>query len=359
MLPELGSVGPAKTYQISGYGKTTGWSMTIAAQWLNSTNTIIATTDIGVANSNGTWQPFTTANATPPPGATGLRVQFYAWNNFTRYIDNLTITTITPTTTTHIWSYPNIHGDTQATTNATGVKQGPTHTYDPYGNPLTAVPDNITGGIDNTWLGQHQRWNERNAGSRSLLQMGARAYDPALGRFLREDPVEGGCANSYVYVHGDPVNSIDLSGMASCGDLWNRLMDIVFRVRRFPLDGEQGLSRRAHELRRNFNDIDQQTHIAEYDKQRRRGAATIDQFEDQGCKPPGWGGNVLFATASYYISRSGASWASGRQTTRSTSPNAVRSALPTVIIVGATGVVGYGIMSGIVGSGGGGRLRGM
>jgi len=204
-------VDPTKTYQVSGHGKTTGWWMTIAAQWLDNTNTVITTTDIGIADSNGTWQPFSSINATPPANATGLRVRLYAWNNFTRYFDNITVTAITPTTTTQIWSYPNIHGDTQATANATGVKQGPTHTYDPYGNPLSAVPDNITGGIDNTWLGQHHRWNDRNLGSQAMIQMGARPYNPTLGRFLEVDPIEGGTENDYTYPT-DPVNMFDLDG---------------------------------------------------------------------------------------------------------------------------------------------------
>jgi hypothetical protein len=42
-----------------------------------------------------------------------------------------------------------------------------------------------------------------------------RLYDPALGRFLQVDPVEGGCSNAYAYVHGDPVNDHDLNGMWS------------------------------------------------------------------------------------------------------------------------------------------------
>jgi hypothetical protein len=42
--------------------------------------------------------------------------------------------------------------------------------------------------------------------------MGARLYDPHLGRFLEVDPVAGGSANSYDYCSADPVNGLDLAG---------------------------------------------------------------------------------------------------------------------------------------------------
>jgi hypothetical protein len=42
--------------------------------------------------------------------------------------------------------------------------------------------------------------------------MGARPYHPATGLFLGCDPIEGWCANDYMYVHGDLVNSSDLDG---------------------------------------------------------------------------------------------------------------------------------------------------
>ena len=124
--------------------------------------------------------------------------------------------TITKRASGDVWSHPNIHGDIQATADSTGVKQGPTHTYDPYGNPLTTTPDNLTGGIDNTWLGQHNRWNDKNPGSRPLIQMGARPYDPVLGRFFEVDPVEGGSCNDYDYTCAEPINMLDLDGRKPC-----------------------------------------------------------------------------------------------------------------------------------------------
>lgn len=112
-----------------------------------------------------------------------------------------------------VWSYPNIHGDVMATANPSGVKVGSTLDYDPYGQPLGGTPDNSAGNLDYGWLGRHQRPVETQAGI-ATVEMGARPYVPGLGRFLEVDPVEGGCANDYVYVFGDPVNVSDPDGEA-------------------------------------------------------------------------------------------------------------------------------------------------
>lgn len=42
--------------------------------------------------------------------------------------------------------------------------------------------------------------------------MGARPYDPTLGRFLAVDPVDGGSLNNYDYALQDPINVYDLDG---------------------------------------------------------------------------------------------------------------------------------------------------
>jgi RHS repeat-associated protein len=125
----------------------------------------------------------------------------------------------TPTSNVVTWDVPNIHGDIIATLSDAGTQLGDLRAYDPFGTPLATdgtvskdgIPDNSPGEADYGWLGQHLRLYE-HTGVLSLVEMGGRIYSPLLGRFLQVDPVEGGSANDYDYVNGDPINAQDLEG---------------------------------------------------------------------------------------------------------------------------------------------------
>jgi RHS repeat-associated protein len=115
------------------------------------------------------------------------------------------------TAATDVLGLPNLHGDIMVTTDGNGSRIGDPTQYSAWGQATTS-PEVNTGDADAGWLGQYGKLTDHVTGAVPTIDMGARPYRADLGRFLKKDPVEGGCANDYVYVYGDPVNSKDLSG---------------------------------------------------------------------------------------------------------------------------------------------------
>jgi RHS repeat-associated protein len=110
------------------------------------------------------------------------------------------------------WSYPDLHGNFTATADSSGARKNGPVSYDPWGQLLTgsqALP-NAPGSAS---LGAYGAAGKVTDTASGIIIMGARPLNPAEARFLSVDPIQGGCANAYVYAFGDPLNDSDLTGM--------------------------------------------------------------------------------------------------------------------------------------------------
>jgi RHS repeat-associated protein len=109
--------------------------------------------------------------------------------------------------------YYDAHGNQVATADGDGDTVS-TETYDPWGNPGSALPSDQT---SHAYVGAD---NEQTDSTTGLILMGARPYDPATGRFLSVDPIDGGSLNNYDYCGQDPIDCYDLSGTTAAVLPW-------------------------------------------------------------------------------------------------------------------------------------------
>ncbi|MBI5871327.1 MAG: RHS repeat-associated core domain-containing protein [Actinobacteria bacterium] len=115
----------------------------------------------------------------------------------------------TPATSYHLY---NPHGDTSALTDENGAVTA-SYRYDAFGNAINSAS------LTNGYTGKWQRDKDSVTGT---IRMGAREYDPALGRFTSMDPLKGAPTdpqqrNRYAYATNNPLTRYDLNGLSVCG----------------------------------------------------------------------------------------------------------------------------------------------
>ncbi|WP_404871021.1 DNRLRE domain-containing protein (plasmid) [Kitasatospora griseola] len=170
-------------------------------------------------NSGGTWT--TNLTKTNHYGSDGDSPRWIGDNlaNNTRNVTGISGDLAATTTNTGLITlqFANLHGDIALQLPLNG--SAPTVLdFDEYGQPRAGQAAARYG-----WIGAKQRASDTPGG---FTLMGVRLYNPGTGRFLSVDPVYGGNANAYEYVHGDPLDKYDLDGR---NWFWNTVSFFSYR----------------------------------------------------------------------------------------------------------------------------------
>jgi RHS repeat-associated protein len=131
-------------------------------------------------------------------------------------------------------AHTSIHGDIAEWANETNGAVTSSTVYDPFGQPSTTGPAAVA-------LGFQSMFTDPSSG---LVDMGARQYQPSLGRFTTPDSYAGDLTrtltlNRYAYGNADPVSVFDPDGHwgFSLGDVGDWLSDGWNAVRDTASDG--------------------------------------------------------------------------------------------------------------------------
>ena len=114
-------------------------------------------------------------------------------------------------------------GSVSAITDSSGVVTN-TYRYDPFGNVMNSTGKNGR----YSFVGA---FGVENDGMSGLSHMGARYYDPTIGRFIQRDSVRGFIddpltLNRYIYCGNNPINFIDPKGLFF-KELWQGIKDVT------------------------------------------------------------------------------------------------------------------------------------
>ncbi|MFH1653534.1 MAG: RHS repeat-associated core domain-containing protein, partial [Pseudomonadota bacterium] len=99
-------------------------------------------------------------------------------------------------------------GNVKALLEPYGGTPGYKYDYDVFGNPMITTVGSPT--VENPFMFNGREWDSEVG----IYYYRARYYDPSIGRFISEDPINlAGGINLYNYVGGNPVNRVDPWGL--------------------------------------------------------------------------------------------------------------------------------------------------